>query len=290
MNLTLTDEVKKIVATAAGMLKGASRRLFMASVVIQLGRGGQRLASRELNWNRDVIRKGMCELRSGFVCEDAFNMRGRKRFEEKFPGLAEDIREICESASQTDPTFRTTKLYRRLTAKEVRRQLVEEKGWPAEKVPAERSLRRKLTEMGFYPRKVVKSKPARKIKETDAIFAQVCKTNREADSDPGIVRLSIDTKASVAIGDLSRGGKSRQGERTSDHDFEPDAKLTPFGVFRPDTNETWLFFSTGSVTADFMADRLQEIWPTLKKTAILHIPWQSTRTTGRKTAACEANG
>lgn len=290
MNLKLTDEVKGIIKTAAEMLKGAARRLFMASVVVQLGRGGQRLASRELNWNRDLIRKGMRELRSGFVCEDAFNMRGRKSFEENFPGLEEDIREICDSACQTDPTFRTTKLYRRLTAKEVRRQLTEEKGWPPEKTPSERSLRRKLTEMGFYPRKVVKSKPKRKIKETDAIFDQVHEINRDADSDLGTVRLSIDTKATIAIGDLSRGGKSRQGERTSDHDFEADAKLTPFGIFRPDTNETWLFFATGSVTADFMADRLQEIWPTLKKTAILRIPWQSMRTTGRKTAASEANG
>jgi hypothetical protein len=87
------------------------------------------------------------------------------------------------------------------------------------------------------------------------------------------VRLSIDTKAVVAIGDLNRGDKSRQGEQASDHDFEPEVKLTPFGLYRPDTNETWLFFATGSVTADFMVDRLQEIWPTLKKKVILHIHW-----------------
>ena len=87
------------------------------------------------------------------------------------------------------------------------------------------------------------------------------------------MRLSIDTKAVVAKGDLSRGGKSRQGEQASDHDFELEAKLTPFGFFRPDTNETWLFFATGSVTADFMVDRLQEIQPTLKKIVTLRIHW-----------------
>lgn len=272
MSFQLTEGAKSIILKAVSALKGAARRLFMASVVVQLGRGGQRLASKELNWNRDVIRKGMHELRSGIVCDDAFNARGRKRFEEKHPGMTEDIRKICESASQTDPTFRTTKLYRRLSAKEVRRQLMEEKGYRSEEVPGERSLRRKLSEMGFYPRKVVKSKPIRKIKETDAIFNQVHQINRQADADADTVRLSIDTKAVVAIGDLSRGGKSRQGEEASDHDFDAEVKLTPFGIFRPDTDETWLFFATGSVTADFMADRLQEIWPTLKKTVILRIP------------------
>ena len=273
MGIKLTDEVKDILLTAVGMLKGSARRLFMASVIVRAGRRGQRWISKELGWNRDVIRKGMHELRSGIVCKDAFNTRGRKSFEEKHHGLAEDIRKICESASQTDPTFRTTKLYRRLIAGEVRRQLLEEKGYLPEQVPSKRSLRRKLTEMGFYPRKVVKSKPIRKIKETDAIFRQVHEINRQADSDSGTVRLSMDTKAVVAIGDLSGGGKSRQGEQASDHDFAPEVKLTPFGMFRPDTNETWLFFATGSVTADFMVDRLEEIWPTLKKTVILHIPW-----------------
>ena len=57
-----------------------------------------------------------------------------------------------------------------------------------------------------------------------------------------------------------------------DHDLEPELKLTPFGLHRPGTAETWLSFTTGSATADFMVDRLSEIWPTLKKTVIVHIP------------------
>ena len=42
-------------------------------------------------------------------------------------------------------------------------------------------------------------------------------------------------------------------------------RSVPFGLFRPDTNETWLFFTSGSVTSDFMIDRLEDIWPDLKK-------------------------
>jgi len=273
MKLELTQEVKITIQNAADLLKGASRRLFMASVVAQLGRGGQRCAARELGWNRDLIRKGLRELSSGITCVDAFSSRGRKRWEEQHPELAKDVSEIVDAQSQTDPTFRTTRLYRRLTANEIRRQLLEDKGYQLDQVPCERSMRDLLSNLGFHPRKVVKSKPLRKLKETDAIFAQVHQVNQKADADPQTIRLSIDTKAVVSIGDLSRGGKSRQEEHVLDHDFEPDHKLTPFGVFRPDTSETWLYFSSGPVTADFMVDRLQELWPGLKKTVILHIPW-----------------
>lgn len=273
MKIEFTPEAKSTIQSASTLLKGAARRLFMASIVAQMGRGGQRCAAQEFGWNRDLIRKGLHELNSGMICVDAFSSRGRKCWEERQPELAQDIRDIVDSHCQTDPTFRTTRLYRRLTANEVRRQLLEDKGYSPDQVPCERSMRDLLDALGFHPRKVVKSKPLRKLKETDAIFTQVHHENQQADVDPETIRVSLDTKAVVAIGDLSRGGNNRQGEYALDHDFAPECKVTPFGVFRPDTSETWLYFTSGPVTADFMVDRLQELWPGLKKTVILHIPW-----------------
>jgi hypothetical protein len=273
MKLQLTSEVITTIQTAVGLLKGAAKRLFMASVVLQMGRGGQSRAAQEFGWNRDLIRKGMHELQTGITCVDAFSARGRKCWEKRYPELIQDIEEIVDAHCETDPTFRTTRLYRRLTAKEVRRQLLEDKGYQPEQIPGDRGMRELLSRLGFHPRKVVKSKPLRKIKETDAIFRNVHHVNQQADSDPGTVRISLDTKAVVAIGDLSRGGKSRQGEHVLDHDFKSEHKVTPFGVFRPDTSQTWLYFTSGAVTADFMVDRLAELWPDLKKTVILHIPW-----------------
>lgn len=55
--------------------------------------------------------------------------------------------------------------------------------------------------LGYHPRKVVMSKPLRKLKETDAIFAQVHRVNQDADTDPDTIRISLDTKAVVVIGD-----------------------------------------------------------------------------------------
>ena len=272
MDLKITPELKRVWEQTLAQLDGAGRRIFMASVIKGLGRGGARQAQIALGWDRTTLRKGLHELNGGVVCLDAVSQRGRKPMETKLTSLEADLREMGEAASQTDPTFRTTQLYRRLTAGEARRRLIEEKGYAPGDVPSERSLRRKLSALGYKPRRVAKSKPLRKVPETDAIFEAVHGINREADADGGTIRLSVDTKAVVAIGLLSRGGKSRQAYQALDHDLEVVAKLTPFAIHRPDTAETWLSFTTGSATADFMADRLQAIWPTLKKTVVVHIP------------------
>ena len=83
----------------------------MADVVRTLGRGGQRFAEKYLGWNRKTIRKGIQERESGQPLEDRFHERGRKKIEEHLPSLLEDIREIVEPRSQTDPTFRSTRVY-----------------------------------------------------------------------------------------------------------------------------------------------------------------------------------
>ena len=272
MDLKITSELKRVWEQTLAQLNRAGRRVFMASVIKGLGRGGARQAQIALGWDRTTLRKGLHELNSGVACLDAVSQRGRKPLETKLTSLEADLREMGEAASQTDPAFRTTQLYRRLTAGGARRRLIEEKGYAPGDVPSERSPRRKLSALGFKPRRVAKSKPLRKVPETDAIFEAVHGINREADADGGTIRLSVDTKAVVAIGLLSRGGKSRQAHQALDHDLEAVAKLTPFAIHRPDTAETWLSFTTGSATADFMADRLQAIWPTLKKTVVVHIP------------------
>ena len=66
-----------------------------------------------------------------------------------------------------------------------------------------------LNRLGYTLKKVLKTKPLRKIPETDAIFENVAKRHQQAHRDPGILRISIDTKAKVKIGNLSRGGYSR---------------------------------------------------------------------------------
>jgi hypothetical protein len=272
MDTPITQKQMEMMERTKSMLRGRDRRLFMGSVAKAHGRGAAMFLHQQLGWDPMTLRKGLRELDGTEATPAELRKRGRKPAEEKHPELEAYLRAMGEGSSQTDPTFRTTQLYRRLTGAEARRRLIQEHGYKPEAVPSERSLRRKLSALGFKPRRVAKSKPLRKIAQTDAIFEAVHQINKEAEADANTIRLSIDTKTVVPIGNLSRGGKSRQPRQALDHDLEPEAKLTPFGIHRPETAETWLCFSTGCVTADFMVDRLQEIWPTLKKTIVLRIP------------------
>jgi Rhodopirellula transposase DDE domain len=160
--MELTDSLKALFVETARSLHGSARRLFMARTVKELGSGGQRRAERELGWSRVTIRKGAHELESGFTCLDAFAARGRKRVEAHLPTLLPDIKAIVDSQSQTDPQFRTTRLYTRLSAAEVRRQLMAQKGYPADTLPTVQTLTTKLNALGYYPKKVAKSQPQKK--------------------------------------------------------------------------------------------------------------------------------
>ncbi len=160
--MELTDSMKSYILETAQSLKGSALRLFKARTVRQLGRGGQCQAERELGWNRKTIRKGTHELQSGFVCADAFHLRGRKRCTERLPHLEEDTRSLLDGQSQTDPQFRSQRLYTRLSAAQVRRQLIAQKGYTDAQLPAESTRSALLRQMGYYPRRVQKSRPQKK--------------------------------------------------------------------------------------------------------------------------------
>ena len=157
--MKLTEELKTTYIETAKALKGSERRVFMARIVKSFGYGGQSFAEQELGWCRNTIRKGKIELESGIAIVDDFAGRGRKKAEEKLPNLLEDIREIVDGQSQTDPTFQTTRLYTRISARAVRQALIEEKGYSDEQLPTEETIRVKLNDLGYKLRAVQKSRP-----------------------------------------------------------------------------------------------------------------------------------
>jgi len=160
--MELTDSLKSLFLETAKTLKGSARRIFMARTVKELGSGGQRRAERELGWNRATIRKGTHELESGLRCVDNFAARGRKRAEEHLPNLLQDIQALADRQSQADPQFRTNRLYTRLSAAEVRRQLIAQHGYTDAELPTTQTITNKLNDLGYYPRKVAKSQPQKK--------------------------------------------------------------------------------------------------------------------------------
>ncbi|BAZ90818.1 transposase [Raphidiopsis curvata NIES-932] len=156
--IQLTEELKSLYIKTAKKLKGTARRQFMAEVVKSLGIGRQILAERELGWNKRTIRKGMQELESDQPFIDGFRFSGRKRVETKLPNLLTDIKSLVEPHSQTDPSFKSTRLYTRMTASEVRRQLIEQFGYSDEELPTSETIRRRLNDLGYTLKRVLKTK------------------------------------------------------------------------------------------------------------------------------------
>ncbi len=257
--MKLTNSGKTWLIETAKALRGSERRVFMARTVKELGRGGQRMAEGELGWNRGTIRKGRHELESGVAYADNFSARGRKPVEVHLPNLLNDIRELVDSQSQVDPQFRTRRLYCRLSAGEVRRQLIAQKGYRDHELPTAQTINTKMNNLGYYAKKVAKSQP-QKIPQTDDIFAQVNAVNRVADQAENVLRISMDAKARVNIGPFSRGGSSRVEVKASDHDFKPKAILTPVGIFLPQFDDLFIYMVTSRVTADCLVDCLQRWW------------------------------
>lgn len=245
-------------------MSGIDYREFIASVVERLGYGGQYFAETVLQWNRGTIRKSLKELERNEFTDKRNKNKGRKSFKDRLPDLEKSIRDIVDPSSQTDPTFRSTRVYTPLTARHVRHRLIRDFGFKNKELPSRRTLSTLLNKFGYTLKKVQKTKPLKKIPETDAIFDTLKPLNKEADEDSGCLRLSIDAKATVNIGPFARGGKSRQSQSAVDHDFAPDSKYTPYGMVIPKTNESWIWFSEGAATADFIVDQLEGLWPTLK--------------------------
>jgi hypothetical protein len=77
------------------------------------------------------------------------------------------------------------------------------------------------------------------------------------------MRVSMDCKATVNIGEYSRGGKTRADNKAADHDMGCQEKYTPFGIVNEDSGELHLTFGSSTKTSDFIVDALQSWWEQL---------------------------
>lgn len=84
--------------------------------------------------------------------------------------------------------------------------------------------------------------------------------NARADASDDQVRISVDCKAAVKVGELSRGGLSRTLVDALDHDFHPDAIVVPVGILVPKTGDLSIYIVRSPATADAIADTIQNWW------------------------------
>ena len=174
----LTEQMVETLKQAAKNMTGAKRRRFEAQVALDYLGGDSRLTETVFGWSRHTVEKGLYELRTGQTIPDK-SRNGDRKTEEKNPQLAQDIRDLVEPESQTDPKFQSLFKYTRMTAKAVRKALIEQKNYSDDELPHESTIGSMLNRMGYKLRRVQKVKPLKKIKETNAIFENVKKVNAE---------------------------------------------------------------------------------------------------------------
>src|SRR5512139_646368 len=204
-------------------MSGAERRAFQAAMTLKYCQGNARLAERVFGWGRETVQLGLNEHRTGVICQGAqAACSGDKLWEEKHPEVAQALWALAELHSQQDPTFRTLLSYTRLTAAEALKQL-RAQGFTEDQLPSPSTMAEVLNRNGYRLRKVLKAKPLKKLPETDAIFANIQEKDgqpvEESEAGGPVKRLSIDCKATVKIGEYSRGGKTRGDHRAADHDM-----------------------------------------------------------------------
>lgn len=83
-----------------------------------------------------------------------------------------------------------------------------------------------------------------------------------ADNNPKTLRISLDSKAKVKIGNLSREGKSRMIEplKADDHDHQWSEVLVPLGILDVSGDKFSIYFGTSAETPDFIVDCLARWW------------------------------
>ena len=265
---------------ASTKMSGAERRAFQAIMTLKYCTGHARLAERIFGWGRYTVQLGLNEQRTGIICHGAqAAYGGDKLWEEKHAEVAHALWAMAESYSQQDPTFHTSLLYTRLTAAKALEQLTAQ-GFQKDQLPSPSTMAEVLNRNGYRLRKVVKATPQKKLPETDAIFDNIHdKDGKTLEDDISVgnrvvKRLSIDCKATVNIGDYSRGGKTRGDHRAADHDMGCKEKYVPFGIIDENQGALYLTFGSSFKTSDFIADSLIDWWKSTSiqdRAAIAHI-------------------
>jgi hypothetical protein len=160
---------------AASNMPGPTRRAFEAEMTWKYGGGNPLRAEAVCGWGRQTVALGLAERRTGIMCLGAQSAcSGRKRWEERQPPVAEALRQLAEVQAQQDPTLRTSLTSTRRTAKAALAAL-RAQGDRAERLPSPSTMAEGLNRLGFRLRQVVKAKPQKKSKETDAICDHIKK-------------------------------------------------------------------------------------------------------------------
>lgn len=170
--------------------------------------------------------------------------------------------------TQSERCHQDTKGYVKITAKRVKADLLSEKPYKTVDFSIG-TINNVLNRLGYTLKKVRKSLPLKRIEQTDDIFNNVAVHRKKKSS--GTLKLSIDVKDKVRVGELSRKGyhRSKTDVCALDKDQHWDETLVPFGILDIESAKTTVILGNSNETSDFIVDCL-ETWYELEKENLEH--------------------
>jgi len=183
---------------------------------------------------------------------------GRKKAEEKQPGLGEALRDVLEASTRGDPMAEIT--WCSLSLREIGRQMAALGFWCGKD-----ALARMMREDGYSLQGMSRVLEGRQHPDRDAQFRHINAMIAEfsAAGDPVV---SVDTKKKEQLGPFYRPGRSWRPSgdpvRVRDHDFpdEERGKIVPYGVYDIAANRGLVSVGTSHDTAAFAVSALRLWW------------------------------
>lgn len=249
-----------------------SRRLVAAAESLALGRGGISAVSRATGVARQVIVRGMGELRESSARapqRPAVPVRrpggGRKKVITQDPGLLRDLEDLVEPVTRGDPESPL-----RWTCKSVRKlaDALRKKGHRT----SYRMVARVLNELGYSLQANRKTREGASHPDRNAQFEYL---NRKVKRylKMGEPVISVDAKKKELVGDFKNGGRELhpkgQPEEVRVHDFliPEKGRATPYGVYEMGRNLGWVSVGLDHNTAAFAVETIRRWWKSMGQQA-----------------------
>jgi hypothetical protein len=237
------------------------RRLYLGSEAGVLGHGGIAAVARAAGVSELTVSAGAAELEAGAEPSPGRSRRaggGRKKAEEKDPGLTAALEELVDDSTRGDPVSPlkwTTKSAQNLAGELTAR------GHSCGKDAVLRMLHRQ----GYSTQGNSMTIEGRQHPDRDGQFRYIGGRAREflAAGDPVV---SVDAKKKEQVGQYAQQGREWRpaGDpvRVRDHDF-PDqelGKVTPYGIYDIGANAGFVNVGTDHDTAAFAVESLRRWW------------------------------
>jgi hypothetical protein len=255
------ESVARRYAVIRPHLSERQRRVWLGIEARELGAGGVRVVAAAAGVSADTVRRGRDELDDPEPLAAGRSREaggGRKRAEERDPGLPAALDELVEPESRGDPMspLRWTSKSLRALAGQLRAQ-----GHPASATLVQRLLH----EAGYSLQGNAKTLEGSQHADRDAQFQHIHDT-AAAFLAAGEPAVSVDCKKKENVGEFRNGGREYQPRGSpvpvNVHDFPGDGlgKAIPYGIYDIGANAGWVSVGTDHETAAFAVNTLRTWW------------------------------